>query len=291
MYRLLHTCEQTHTQTGNDQLQEVASPVSSTIRKAVGAVPSGNGLAIIISNDYNGTEMPVLTETHKDGEKMANVFQGLKYAVAHFTNVKHVELYRLLHEATQLLRYPKTYRCIVLVFTGHGSCDRYSLFTQDVQKVSIMDIITQFMPNSSPFTALLPKVFVLNTILSEKDKDVVTVPKELGSIPTFGNYIVAHRLYETKDSSGTWINLLAENIQQRQNESVADIFTTVNSEVVNLYQGTRYNEAMTHAETWSRLDHFLSFVPPKESQADRPRHLSSEPIGEILNFIFLICTD
>ena len=289
----------------------MASPMPSSICQVVDVVPDGNGLAIIISNDYKGTRMAELTETHKDGEKMAIVFQELKYDIAHFKNVKAEKLYQLLREATQSIKYPDRYRCIVLVFSGHGSCDPACrltyLFTQDCQKVLIKDIVTPFEPKSSPSTATLPKVFLLDACLGDNDMymEAVTVAKGVGEIrelcekgatpvitmdlPPEGNYILAHstsigyRSFEIKSSGGVWINALAEQIRkQRCNESVTNILTSVNCELLKLYQHPSYKKAMTQPHFVCKLHDTLYFVPPVESQAGLSRQLSSDPKGTIV---------
>lgn len=300
--------QQTHTHTGVIQFP---FPVSSSIRQVVGSVPAGNGLAIIISNNYKGSELSELTETHKDGAKMATVFQGLKYDIACFINVTEAQLGHLLREATQSINYPKTYKCIVLVFSGHGNCDQASrltyLYTQDCRKVLIKDIITQFEPKSSPSIAMLPKVFLLDACLGDNDmyREAITVPKGVGEItrqlsdkgatpvltmdvPPEGNYILAHststgyQSFEIKGSGGVWINALAERIQRRYDESVTNILTAVNHDLLNRYQDPSYKKAMTQPHFVCNLHDTLYFVPPKESQAGLTRQLSSDPKGKIV---------
>ena len=51
-----------------------------------------NGVALIITNDYRGSSLRTLTETHNDGDKMAHVLRELNYVTWSWRNVTCTEM-------------------------------------------------------------------------------------------------------------------------------------------------------------------------------------------------------
>ena len=88
-------------------------PVDVAIRK----YPHAYGLAIIISNDYCGAaRLNELTGTLGDGKRMKATFESIRFAVVHQQNVSLSLLQQLTYEATQVVRYPESYKSICFVF-------------------------------------------------------------------------------------------------------------------------------------------------------------------------------
>nr|CAL36107.1 caspase-like protease [Suberites domuncula] len=273
----------------------------------------GYGLAIIITNDYRrAPDLSALTETHNDGKRIADVFRELNYAVFHMYNVSEHQLDQLLYEATQKSTYPRCYQSIVVVYSGHGSIqvinDQNSLtflYTQDCFQYPIKEIVKCFMPSYSPKIGAMPKVFLIDACLGDKQMytEAVTVPKSGGAevrglamvsdkggkevptidVPPEGNYIVAHstsvgyQSYEIKGSGGVWIKRLAEKIRFKgRDESVMNILTEVSGELLQLYQNPSYRMAMAQPYALCKLHGTLYFVP---QQAGIVRQRSKEMKG------------
>lgn len=282
----------------------MASPVTT----------GGNGLAIIISNDYQNTDLKELSETHKDGEKMADVFLKLKYTIKRCKNVKMDCLQEILRDVTKPSKlYPETYRCIVFVFSGHGNLlekEQLSFICmQDCSPVVISEIVKQFLPNSSPLIAKLPKVFLFDSCLGDKDmcQEAVVVPRggqgsatsnfsvtgkggtvlETISLPPNGNYILAHatsngyKAFQLDNFGGLWINMVAEQILHSPTESVANILTNANKHLLDLYQDPIHKGAMTQPHYVSYLQDTLRFLPlPEDHRTDPPVQISFNDTGE-----------
>lgn len=240
---------------------------------------SGCGLAIILTNDYCGTDQTPLNETHKDGDKMASVFSGLGYHVLHRRNLSSNQLQHFLHDFSHQCN-SKSYSCIVIVFSGHGTTDRAklsSIFTQDTrcQTFPINEIVNYFMPTSTPVLATTPKVFLIDACLGDKRafEEAVTVPKSAGDgmqyaknteiatrggrqietidVPPESNFILAHstsigyQAYEIQKEGAVWLSALSEKIRiKAHTDSVQNILADVSGDLMEKYQDPIYRGAM-----------------------------------------------
>ncbi len=247
-----------------------------------------NGLAIIITNDYIGTNLSPLPGTQIDGNKMEKVFTNLKYDILCWKNKAFPELKHSLCQTVSRIDHSR-YGCIVVIISGHGTAnvDRKLtyLFTQDQPKCKtflIDDMLKYFMPKTSPAIATTPKVFLIDTCLGSTPTyvEAVTVPKgEYAAkcepiatidVPPEGNFILAHstsigyQSYETA-SGGIWLNSLGDKIQDKARcDSVMNILCDVSGDLLKMYQQEK--KVMTQPYLIGKADGIVYFVPPQHSQ-------------------------
>ena len=249
----------------------LASQVS--ISEAIITCPQAQGLAIIISNDYRGTKLPLLSGTHQDLERMQSAFMKLQYAVVSRHNMIKSRLTSLLLEASLRVQYPSTYRRIVVVFAGHGTYDD-QLFTQDCYRVKLDDIVSMFLPKQAQHLASIPKLFFIDACRGEKDDPGYTCPMRSTTIPrggkllttshlpSEGNYLLAcstmygYKSYEMQGKGGVWMTLLSEKLVA-VNKSVLDVLTDVNKDLIDLYQN---ESCIQQPELHSRLNEEINFL-------------------------------
>ena len=279
-----------------------------------------NGLAIIITNDYKDTNLRQLIGTHDDGDKMEQVFQNLRYDIRRWKNYTCHLLQESLHQITFAIGH-LNYGCIVVVFSGHGTADvdrkLTYLFTQDYQtncqKFPVHEMVNYFMPKTSPAIATTPKVFLIDSCLGETDtyKEAVTVPKggyadvtmeapitEKGGrpittidVPPEGNFILAHstsigyRSYEREPYGGIWLNSLGDKIQYKAHcDSVMNILSEVNGELLHMYQQKTFKQAMTQPYLIGQ-SHGTVYFMPQRSQVAMADFMPEQSQGTMADFV------
>ena len=293
-------------------------PVEVAIRQR----PQANGLAIIISNDYCVADgLDKLTGTLEDGKRMKDTFETIGFAAVHQQNVTLSLLQKLTYEATQVVRYPESYKSICFVFSGHGGCDtnedggivlRY-LYDQTGVKMEIANIWKPFMPKAAARIGNIPKVFFIDACRGDREMhlEAVMVPKSGGvqssvdavhqkggtvkvhlEMPPEGNYLIAYattenyQSYEVENEGGIWLRALSEMIREKAaTESVMNILAEVNAVLKHKYQDPKYKRAMTQPEFNSKLDGILYLIPKVQSATTPPsrqRAQSSESTAGIL---------
>ncbi len=260
-----------------------------------------NGLAIIITNDYKETNLQHLTGTHNDGDKMERVFKNLRYDIYRWKNYTSHRLQESLHRISLGIGH-SVYGCIVVVFSGHGTADVDQkltyLFTQDLYKCQnfpVHEMLKYFMPTFSPAIATTPKVFLIDSCLGDTDtyKEAVIVPKggyapdfgteavitEKGGrliptidVPPEGNFILAHstsigyRSYE-EPYGGIWLNSLGDKIQEKAHcDSVMNILSDVNGDLLQMYQKDKFRPAMTQPFLIGQSHGTVYFVPQQNQR-------------------------
>ncbi len=263
-----------------------------------------NGLAIIITNDYIGTDKDVLNGTHKDGQKMVQAFQELHYDIRPWKNFSRLQLG---HSLLQLVSsvHSSMYSCIVVVFSGHGTTDEKNhpkekltcIFTQEpqCQLFHVQEIVSYFMPKSAPAIGTTPKVFLIDACLGDKTacSVAVTVPKGMTpnspgravtnkggqsiatiDMPPEGNYILAYstsvgyQSFETTESGGLWLNALWGRIREKAySDTVMNILSDVNEDLLRLYQVRSVRSAMTQPHTICQSHRRVYFVPQRAQES------------------------
>ncbi len=258
-----------------------------------------NGLAIIITNDYKETNLQYLTGAHNDGDKMERVFVNLGYDICRWKNYTSHRLHESLRQIISDIGH-SNYGCIVVIFSGHGTADvdkkRTYFFAQDYecQKFPVHEMLNYFMPKFSPAIATTPKVFLIDSCLGDTDtyKEAVIVPKsgcapdfrteapitEKGGqliptidVPPEGNFILAYstsigyRSYE-REHGGIWLNCLGNKIQEKAHcDSVMNILTGVNGDLLQMYQQKTFRRAMTQPSLIGQSHGTVYFMPQQQS--------------------------
>ena len=258
--------------------------------------PRARGLAVIITNDYehNDKNLPKLSGTHKDGDRLDKAFRQLYFDVHWRHNVTYGELGRLLYQLRNLkFETVRHYKCICIVFSGHGERNG-TLLTQDCRSINTCkDFIQPLLPGESPLIGDIPKIFIIDACRGERPTETVEVPKratekgnsrgessvdpsprnikggyviEVRDLPAEGNFLVAHATlpgciandYPTHGS--LWLRILAEKLPECD-VSVEDLLTSVNSELQKTCQkggkNNDYNYKFQQPEKTSRLNDVL----------------------------------
>ena len=149
-----------------------SSCVSSSVRKMATAAPPGGslsqlvrrnhstrGLAIIITDDYEGTTVTPLPSTRIDGEIMKNAFERLGIYPIWKHNVTADELRALLETVTQLDLHLTEDGTINFVFSGHG--DKDTILLHDAEIV-IDDFVEVFSRRVLDRFGNVPKLFFID---------------------------------------------------------------------------------------------------------------------------------
>ncbi len=248
-----------------------------------------NGLAIIITNDYLGTDKNKLKGPHKDGEKMANVFWQLNYEIFPLKNMSKDRLQFSLHHLVSTINY-SMYNCIVIIFSGHGTTDKNKstyIFTHEpqCQLFPVQELVDCFLPRNAPNIATTPKVLLIDACLGDKSaiEEAVMVPISKGpsepaatsksghSIPTIivppdSNYIVAYstsigyKSFETEACSGVWLDAVEKKIREKaHHDNVLNILSDVNADLLKMYQS--FKPVMTQPLIVCQTSGRIYFVP------------------------------
>ena len=258
------------------------SPVAEAIRTN----PSASGLAVIISNDYGTTPgLQVLSGTTEDGKRMTSAFKFLKFATLWRQNATGHELMQLLSELSCYRNYPQSYKCIALVFSGHG-LDANHLYMQDGSLIKVNNVVEALLPKQAPQIGSIPKLFFIDACRGKRvlSNEAVVVPRHSGitekvqeilqrgasdetlHVPPKGNFLVAYstmpdyQSYEVKGKGGVWMTSLAERLCT-SSDSVQDILSEVNKDLMRKFQEPETRPFMTQPEYISRLHGKLCLWP------------------------------
>ena len=251
--------------------------MASSVEQVVRDRNQANGLAIIVSNDYKDIkELPTLDGTIKDNTNMRGTFEELNFAVISEHNVTYSKMLALISSVVNHKHYPPTYQRIVFVFSGHGK-DDFLLYTGDNKRtntISIEYILQRF--SEASHLAKIPKVFLIDACRGEQVNPGLMVPrggKNVSQIvPADGNWLLAYstlpkqKSYEEQGKGGVWMSKLSDRLRT-DDSSLNDILTTVNRELVALYQGdAKY--PLQQPEFTSRLNSNIFFL--REAKGSSP---------------------
>ncbi len=281
------------------------SSLSSTVASRL---PAAKGFALIVSNDYSATphelSLPVLTGTRKDAQQMAEAFKALGIVTICEHNLTRLRLMQLVYETAQCTNYPRNSTCIAFVFSGHGY-EKNHLYTQDGKKVKIEQIVEQFLPRRAPVIGNIPKLFFIDACRGDQEMQSITIPKGAPGlrakggkgisleVPPEGNYLLAYstmpcyRSYESQGEGGIWMTTLAARLRLAagRGESVEDILTAVNEDLMQRYQSPEWKTNVQQPEKISRLNkrvylgvHQESSSPPSQAWAPQRGKSSESPM-------------
>ena len=274
----------------------VPGPVNEVARVLQGNL-NKRGLAIIVTNDYSDTPgIRKLTNAHKDGEKMKRTFEDLEIATIRKNNIDHDELVRTLHDVAHVQKFPKSYKTISVLFSGHG-IDSGDIYMQDGKKISIQAIVNSLLPRQAPTLGNIPKLFFIDACRGSEDMRAVVCPrggprvasspitrgkhmKDRGAtekdtvlIPPDGNTLLAysttysHKAHENPDG-GVWMKALAEKLRTSK-QPIDVVLTEVRSDLHSRYQSAEWRSHMQMPETTSTLLHTV-FLHPKAGNVQPP---------------------
>ena len=256
------------------------------------------GLAIIVTNDYCNTpgEIKKLTNSHKDGDRMMRTFEDLEIATIRKSNIAHDALLTTLHDVARVSNFPKSYKTISFLFSGHGIASG-DIYMQDGKKISIQLIVNILLPRQAPALGKIPKLFFIDACRGSEDMRAVVCPrggpmvaslpiargkhiKDRGAtekdtilIPPDGNTLLAysttysHKAHENEDG-GVWMKALAEKLRISK-QPIDVVLTEVRSDLHSRYQSAGWRNHMQMPETTSTLLHTV-FLHPEAGNAQPP---------------------
>ena len=231
--------------------------------------PSTHGLALIISNDYKGTDHIPLEGTVKDGNRMQIAFERLGIATIWRHNVTVRELKELLRGAAQLDPRVTKLESISFVFSGHGN--KRSIALQD-GSITLEWLTDSLSPKKARCIGDIPRLFFIDACRGKRAATSLTVhavPRASCSklqaeaqpstllVPKQANVLIAFstlRSYSASDySSGSkWINILADMLCKHV-EHIETILTLVREKYHELQQHSMFEGKIQQPETQSTL--------------------------------------
>ena len=206
--------------------------------------PNARGLAIIITNDYEGSQSP-LPQTAKDGDNLLKTLVHSKFIVLWLHNVNEREISDMMNEVKSLegqttRHFIQNYECILFAFSGHGWSNKWVVM-DDHQSVNIEnEVLKPLLPRSIPKFGEVPKVILVDacrgrlrtdTVSTKSMSDVFT--KE--TVPAEGNYLLAcatmpeHYSYLYSHGSA-WMQEVASQLQSNTN-SIENVLVNVNKKL------------------------------------------------------------
>ena len=252
------------------------------------------GIALIVANDYYGTNKPYLGGTQKDADVMVNAFNFLGYWTICKQNVTGVNF---MSGCKELAGYNySSGRCkrIAVVFSGHGDVEeeRGVLIMQDEEKVIIKDLVNLFKPTNNNTLVNTSRIFFIDACRGSLEEPIVSrgprgghfinqASSEAGILIAYST-TEDHKAYEGIDG-GFWIQSLARAMCTKD-DSLPNILTKVNKEL-----NERCNRSlnvdpkkMQTAQYVSQLIEDVYFLrerpAPPEAQHVNPEPSSTQPM-------------
>ena len=263
---------------------EYSGSTLTTVATTVESQAGANGLALILCNDY-ATTSPCLNLVQlpgaiTDGQKMKDSFTKLNYATILKCNLAMQGVVDILREISRHNSYPRTYRRIVVVFSGHGTSGQ-QLYANDGNTFTIKDMVMLLGPRQAPHLGNTPKLFFIDACRGNfKDQGIyipkgeVVVPKDVPvpkggnvldsiRVPSEGNCLIAystlpeHLSFESASEGGLWMSCLAQKVVT-MNKTVTDILIDVNRELIEKFNYDGLKE-IQQPEYISQLNEPINF--------------------------------
>ena len=232
--------------------------------------PSAAGLAILIGNDYKQTEeLGYLEGPKNDLDKADEVFSSFGGVCVRLWNKSAGEIGITIRKAASCTKYTSSYKWIVIIISGHGTQNAY--FANNGQPVYLKDaIIDPFQPMNAPINAKLVKLIFIDACRGIGETNPVFVPRGQNSkggkaietmcFPPEGNVLVAYstlpqkRSYELSDiKGGLWISKVLARLESTPEQSVLNILTMVNKDILHHYQDRKESQSIQQSILHSTL--------------------------------------
>jgi hypothetical protein len=225
------------------RLPTCAEELNELLSKSKGAL----GIALIIANDYKtSSNIPPLEGTLRDASKAQNVFESLNTICYMKCNSTASQMSNAISAVASCSSYPKAFKWIVFIFSGHGS-DNQVILGQDNQKVKIDDILEMFQPSQNSKTATIPKILLFDACRGGGVTGSI-VPRAEGHVcesalrvPEKGNMLVGYSTlplcmsYEDNKKGGIWMSHLLDRLG-RDECSINDVLTATNGDIIEYFQ-------------------------------------------------------
>ena len=203
--------------------------MSADVQEIIDKNPQKRGLAVIVTNDYTDLPSGHLPGCHKDGDEMdktlVDVHNFARYRVKNLSAKRMSDLFAY----TAQCRYPKSYKYIAVVFSGHGK--KGALIGNDGLSVDVnKQVVDPFEPSENPKNMDIVKLFFFDACRGEFDMQRA-LPKGLPPGPELGNYLIAYATTEGYVSWATasgsyWMVELAKRLRTER-ASVQDLVSSM----------------------------------------------------------------
>ena len=224
------------------------------------------GLALIITNDYHGTDtLSNLDGTTADGDKMVEAFgEFFGFDCVRGKNLVSGDIKELVKSASECSSLANR-GCLAFIFSGHGG--EGVIYGEDQNLVDayvdiLEDIVQPFDPQKSPSIAEVPKLFFIDACRGgESVKGAGGKGKWIGdgrlkeaatksSTTLLGNYILGYatmpgfKSYLRGDNAegSVWMPLLADELQYEPNRDVLNVLQDVNGRLKRDYESKRISQ-------------------------------------------------
>ena len=202
--------------------------MSTDVQKIIDKNPQKRGLAVIVTNDYTDLPSGHLPGCHKDGDEMdktlVDVHNFARYRVKNFSAKQMSDLFAY----TAQCRYPKSYKYIAVVFSGHGQ--KGALIGNDGYPVDVnKQVVDPFEPSQNPKNMHIVKLFFFDACRGEFDMQRAQPKGKLG--PELGNYLIAYATTEgyvswATTSGSYWMVPLAKKLRTEK-ASIQDLVSSM----------------------------------------------------------------
>ena len=224
--------------------------VSSETTKGFGE--DHKALAVIITNTYEGTTVPLIG-IKKDRDELLQTFdRPPHFHYIRVDNALEEDMVDALKKAAEKAR-SCSYRCLVIAFSGHGGKhDGDSvIITEDLRKIPVKSFV-DFV--NATFSGIdIPKAFLIDACrgraalpirksITEQDDSYL-----IASATKFG-HIAAMRV--PKEEGSYWMPVVARFIRER-NMPIIDVIRAANKEVEN-------DESLQYRQTPQLVDECFS---------------------------------
>ena len=201
------------------------------------------GIALIVSNNYEGTKSS-LPSSDEDSDTMKNFFSELEnYEVVTLQNLKCNEFLDVC-KYVAALRYPQTYKRIVIYFAGHGGDGYIGMLDKEVR---IEDVQAIFDPSKHPSLGNIARVFFIDACRRSKCIDHVRGCLGNGTDPSTHQIYCKHHneliaygtlkgnvAHDSQDGyGGSWTQELYSCLTDKENahKDLGQVLTLVNAKL------------------------------------------------------------
>ena len=169
----------------------------SEVQQCINEHPNANGLVVIFTNDYKDTipsdsadKLEALEECHTDGLEMKKTFcDDFGFACLWKKNCTAAQTSRVMELMGRCVYLP-SYKCLAVVFSGHGKAN--VLLGNDGNVISIEEeVIGPLQPGELPQMRKVPKLVFIDACRGEQEmpawknkeprkREMITREKKMG---------------------------------------------------------------------------------------------------------------
>ena len=250
-----------------------SNQVIKAVAEAVDKADNPVGLAVIVTNQYKNFPDLRLPGVKEDGRAMDKAFGILGFATLWKPNISSEDMKVLVKSVVKYFEDnpPPKHYVVAFVFSGHGN-EGDLLYGEDDEDIHLNGEIVKPLAEEHEL-GNIPKLFFIDACrgVNELEPVAKTKKKARELITAKGNYYVAystipkHVAYMKPDdpkSGSAWMQILAQNLQERS-DSVSDIVETTSRELWEMYEEHSEIDKWQQPESVSRLHCGPVYLRPK----------------------------